>query len=405
MIEQLLKRADNRRVSLSQHELDRRWKAMRELMAAQGIDYLVAQSQNRAVGGYFRYFTDLPGGNYPNAVVFPREGEMAVIWHGPSPEPAVNPPAWALREGNTKFNTPAFPNCFWEDGWDAAKAVAFMLRKKPSKVGMVGLGNMSAALYSNIIKGLPGVEIVDATDLVDKVRMVKSEEELLLHREAAYMHEMSYDQAKEIIQVGMTVDEIMQELRFTQMEYGSEEQQLAITVGPPNGPHATQFSWGNTFIRRPVQEGDVMSLLIESSMAGGYWYDLRRTLSVGSVPAAYQEAWEIVMEARAIMAKNCKPGQLPAEAVEACDAFLKSKGCPAEDRVSGHGQGLDLVERPVFLKEETCKLEVGMIVCLHPTAKIKGATVNLADTYVVTEKGAVPLYQKLFDDAEIAIVG
>jgi len=131
-----------------------------------------------------------------------------------------------------------------------------MLRKQPRKVGMVGLGNMSAALYSNIIKGLPGVEIVDATDLVDQVRMVKSEEELLLHREAAYMHEMSYEQAKEIIQVGMTVDEIMQELRFTQMEYGSEEQQLAITVGPPNGPHATQFSWGNTYIRRPVQAGE-----------------------------------------------------------------------------------------------------------------------------------------------------
>jgi Xaa-Pro aminopeptidase len=406
MIEQMLKRADNRRVSLSQHELERRWKAMRELMAAQGIDYLVAQSQNRAVGGYFRYFTDLPGGNYPNAVVFPREGEMAVIWHGPgSPAPAVNPPDWALREGKTKLNTPAFPNCWWEDSWDANKAVEFMLRKKPRKVGMVGMGNMSAALYANIIKGLPGVEIVDATDLVDQVRMVKSEEELLLHMEAAYMHEMSYEQAKEIIEAGRTVDDIMQELRFAQMEYGSEEQQMAITVGPPNGPHQTQFSWGNTYIRRPIQEGDVMSLLIESSMAGGYWYDLRRTLSVGPPTAAYQEACEIVTEARAIMAANCKPGQLPAEAIDACEAFLKSKGCPPEDRVSGHGQGLDLVERPVFLRDEVCKLEAGMIVCLHPTAKIKGAAVNLADTYVVTEKGALPLLPRLFDDSGIAVVG
>jgi Xaa-Pro aminopeptidase len=264
---------------------------------------------------------------------------------------------------------------------------------------------MSAALYENIRLGLPGVEIVNATDLVDQVRMVKSEEELLLHREAAYMHEMSYEVAKDAIQIGRTVDEVMQEIRFAQMEAGSEEQQLAITFGPAGGPHQTQFSWGNTYIRRTIQEGDIINLLIESSMVGGYWYDLRRYLSVGPVPKAYQEALAICKEAREIMAQNCKPGMLPGEAVDACDAFLKSKGCPSEDRISGHGQGLDLVERPAFLKEEVCKLEVGMIVCLHPTAKIKGAAVGLADTSVVTESGAVPLYKSLYDDNEICVVG
>ncbi|MEI7672005.1 MAG: M24 family metallopeptidase, partial [Deltaproteobacteria bacterium] len=162
---------------------------------------------------------------------------------------------------------------------------------------------------------------------------------------------------------------------------------------------------GNTCIRRTIHEGDIVNLLIESSMAGGYWYDLRRFLSVGPVPEAYQEAWAIAMEARAIMANNCKPGMLPVEAVDACDAFLKSKGCPPEDRVSGHGQGLDLVERPAFLKDEVCKLETGMIVCLHPTAKTKHAAVCLADTYIVTTAGAAPLYRNIFDDSEICVVG
>jgi hypothetical protein len=63
------------------------------------------------------------------------------------------------------------------------------------------------------------------------------------------------------------------------------------------------------------------------------------------------------------------------------------------------------VERPVFLKDEVCRLEVGMIVCLHPTARTKHATVCLSDTYVVNESGAVPLYKNLFDDNEIAVVG
>jgi hypothetical protein len=96
MVKQFLCRADARKFSLSQHGLERRWKGLRERMAAKGIDSLVVQSQNRGVGGYFRWFTDLPGGNYPNTAVFPLEGDMAIISHGPaSPAPPANPPDWA----------------------------------------------------------------------------------------------------------------------------------------------------------------------------------------------------------------------------------------------------------------------------------------------------------------------
>lgn len=406
MIEQFLSRADARRCSLSQHELERRWAALRERMAAKKIDYLVVQSQNRGVGGYFRWFTDLPGGNYPNTAVFALDGDMTIISHGPaSPAAPANPPDWALRGGKEKLNTPAFPNVWWEDAWDADKAVEVMMRKKPKTVGLVGLGNMSAALYENVKKGLPKVSVINATDLVDEIRMVKSEEELQLHREAAYMHEMSYEIAKETIEPGRTIEEIIHEIRFAQMEYGSEEQQVAIAIGQPGAPHQGQMSWGNTYIRRAFREGDIVNLLVESSMAGGYWYDMRRFLCIGSVPKEYQEAHKIAKEARQIMADNCKPGLKPGVAVAACDKFLKSKGCPPENRVCGHGQGLDLVERPVFLKEEPAKLEVGMIVCLHPTAKTKHAAVCLSDTYVVTDSGAVPLYKNLFEDDEIAVVG
>lgn len=73
--------------------------------------------------------------------------------------------------------------------------------------------------------------------------------------------------------------------------------------------------------------------------------------------------------------------------------------------MAGHGQGLDLVERPVFHRGETAKLAVGMVVCLHPTARTKHAMACLSDTYVVTDTGAVPLYKGLFEDDEIAVVG
>jgi Xaa-Pro aminopeptidase len=406
MIEQFLSRADVRKYSMSQGELERRWKAVRDRMAARGVDYLLVQSQQRYVGGYFRWFTDIPGANYPITGIFPLDDGMTIISHGPgAPAPPAIPPEAVLRGVKERINVPAFPNVWWEDSWDADKAAGVMKRTKPKTVGFVGMGNMSVAFADHVRKGLKGVNFINATDLVDEVRMVKSEEELKLHREAAYMHEMTYQVAKEAIRPGRTVAEVLAEIRFEQVAAGSEEQQISIQFGPPGAMHSSQHSWGNTYIHRTFREGDMCNMLAESSMAGGYWYDLRRFLSIGPVPEAYREAHAIVKEARSIMAENSKPGLLPKVALDACDKFLKSKGCPPEARVAGHGQGLDLVERPVYRREEVAKLEAGMIVCLHPTAKTKHAAVCISDTYVVSGSGAVPLYGNLFEDDEIAVIG
>ncbi|MFC1861989.1 M24 family metallopeptidase [Chloroflexota bacterium] len=406
MIEELLGREDQQRYSLSQHELERRWKAVRERMAAKGVDYLVVQSQQRYVGGYFRWFTDVPGANYTITAVFPLGDDMAIISHGPwAPAPPISPSTWALRGVKEVINTPAFPNVWWGDTWNAEKAVEVIMRKKPNTVGLVGLGNMSASLYENLRKGLQGVNIINATDLVDEVRMVKSEEELKLHREAAYLHEMSYEVTKKAIKSGRPAAEVVREIQYAQRLAGSEEQQISIVFGQPGSPQHAERCIGNSLVRRPFKDGDMINLLVESSAAGGYWYDMRRFLCIGSPPKEVQEAHEIVKEARAVMAANLKPGMLPSVALDASDEFLKSRGCPPESRVAGHGQGLDLAERPVVRREEPAKLEVGMVISLHPTARTKHATVSISDTYVITNSGAVPIYKNLLDDNEIAVVG
>lgn len=406
MTEEILTREDRRRVSLSQHELERRWNAVRERMAAKGVSHLVVQSQQRFVGGYLRWFTDVPGTNYHITAVFPLDEDMTIIAHGaPAPATPATPPEWALRGVKERINTPAFPNVWWEDAWDAEKAVEVIKRKKPNTVGLVGLGNMSAALYENLKKGLQGVNVINATDLVDEVRMVKSEEEIKLHREAAYLHEMSYDVAKKAIRPGRTVGEVVEEIRHAQVLAGSEEQQINIAFGRPGSTQYAQASWGNTYVRRTFREGDVVNMLIESSAAGGYWYDLRRFICIGSAPEELREAYAIVKEARNILAANLKPGLAPGVALEASDEFLKTKGCPPESRVAGHGQGLDLVERPVIRREETAKLQARMVLSLHPTARTKCATASISDTYVIGNSGAVPLYGNLFDDSELFIAG
>ena len=57
---------------------------VRAAMAREKIDVLLMQNNNDHMGGYVRYFTDMPATNgYPNTVVFPRDNEMTVVCQGP----------------------------------------------------------------------------------------------------------------------------------------------------------------------------------------------------------------------------------------------------------------------------------------------------------------------------------
>jgi len=80
---------------ISTQELERRWKAVRKTMREEKIDYLVMQNDNEWLGGYVKWFIDIPAKNgYPTTVIFPIDDEMTTITSGGKP-----PEIWALLHG------------------------------------------------------------------------------------------------------------------------------------------------------------------------------------------------------------------------------------------------------------------------------------------------------------------
>jgi hypothetical protein len=66
--------------SISDAELERRWRAVRKEMADRKLDALVMQNASDWLGGYVKWFTDLPANNgYPRTVIFHRDAPMTVI--------------------------------------------------------------------------------------------------------------------------------------------------------------------------------------------------------------------------------------------------------------------------------------------------------------------------------------
>ena len=67
----------------SMQELERRWAAVRKEMEARNIDALITQNSSDWLGGYVKWFTDVPAHNdYPRNVIFYRDDLMTVVEMG-----------------------------------------------------------------------------------------------------------------------------------------------------------------------------------------------------------------------------------------------------------------------------------------------------------------------------------
>ena len=78
---------------ISTAELERRWAAVRAQMKSRKIDALLMQGNNDFMGGYVKYFTDLPATNgYPFTVVFPHDDLMTTVGQGPLGSDIAVPP-------------------------------------------------------------------------------------------------------------------------------------------------------------------------------------------------------------------------------------------------------------------------------------------------------------------------
>ena len=69
--------------AISTKELERRWAAARKEMRERGIDALVMQNNSDWLGGYVKWFTDIPATNgYPKTVVFHANDPMTLVEMG-----------------------------------------------------------------------------------------------------------------------------------------------------------------------------------------------------------------------------------------------------------------------------------------------------------------------------------
>ena len=378
--------------AISTAELERRWKASREVMKEQGIDYLVMQNNDEWLGGYVKWFTDIPARNgYPLTVIFPIDDEMTTITCGGKPPGDLGPPAWTMRGVKNRLTAPYFRSLSYSHTYDAELAVQTLKAKKKAKIGIVGKGTMSAPFHEYIRKGLPEATFVDASDAIDHIKAIKSDEEIALIKKTVALQDEAMDYAKKVIKPGRKDFEIVADVVHKVTELGSEEQLVIGGSGPLGKPVPMQK---RHFQNRTVREGDQFTLMIEVNGPGGMYAEMGRVFFLGKVPSELQEAYELCKETQKVTLKLLKPGADPGEIWRANNEFLVKKGQLPETRLYAHGQGYDLVERPAIRDDEPMKLKPRMNITVHPIIGSDRVWVWVCDNYLITDSGVSPCLHK-----------
>lgn len=370
---------------VSRAELERRWSACRAVMQADGLDALVALADNDYLGGAVKWLSDVSAFLYPKAVVLFSDA-MTIIDHGPlEGGRALDGSSLAYPGANALRTTAEFASVSYTRSYSAALAASALKEKACRRVGLSGMDSMPHGFIRHLREAMPEATFVDASEAIDGLKARKSAEEIGLLRRATLIQDQIFERVLPQIKPGMRQSDVVALARYESSRFGSEQGVFLCRAAPLGKP--TPVARGPHFDRRVLQAGDYFSLLIENNAPSGFYAELGRTVVLGRAPQPLLEAFEIARAAQADMAASLTPGIACSDVYARHADFMRSRGQQAGRRISAHGQGYDLVERPLLREDETMQVADGMFFAIHPSASLSDHTAFICDNYLVGAGG------------------
>jgi len=247
--------------------------------------------------------------------------------------------------------------------------------------------------FCRLQDALRGTNLVDASDILWRLRIVKSEDEIACIRHACKILTDAYATAFARAREGMTERQIANIIlaHFDQAEVG--DRFLVVTSGKDNYDLPSKPPES-----RPVRAGD-MAWFDAGCTVSGYWSDFSRAGVVGepspqqvaAQEAIHQITWEAVCRVR--------PGITASSIARFCNEKVSRLKFPITQEISGrasrcgHGVGLNLTEFPHISEADHTVLEPGMVITLEPGVATEYGTFHVEENVLVTREGYEVLSQ------------
>ena len=229
------------------------------------------------------------------------------------------------------------------------------------------------------------VELVEAGQLVERLREVKDEGELRAIRAATDLATEVLDELREAGFRSRSEREVKGDLERAMRSRGAEPSFDTIVAGGANGalPHATASD-------DPVPPGELVVVDL-GCLLDGYCSDFTRTLASGHVSDEAHAVYELVLSAQERALGAVRAGAVCREVDSVARDVIEAGGHGERfGHGLGHGVGLEVHEGPRLTQsaDESERLRVGNVVTVEPGVYLPGRLgVRIEDLVVVGEDG------------------
>ena len=255
---------------MSAGERERRAAALQRLLAEEGLDVLVlAGADYRGHKGSLRWVGDYNlAHRYGFALVVPgRDPELLL----PENLGMGRPGSWDIPTRYVRHTGHGLVERLRELG-------------SPRRIGVVGLGQvMKVEDYLAVRGGFPDAELVDAGDAFERVRAVKSAEELEGVWESTRIAEACFERLLEVTRPGMTEREVGAAMYERCFALGGEDPLFLTMYGVDlDGQVSGRFG---VPVDRVLDPGSLFVFSFELVGRLGYWMEFARMVVLG--PPSY----------------------------------------------------------------------------------------------------------------------
>jgi Xaa-Pro dipeptidase len=234
-----------------------------------------------------------------------------------------------------------------------------------------------------------GEPLVPVRGLVERLRMVKDDDELQLIRIGCALAEHGMQVEVQASVPGASEVEIMARGNAAMLTLAAQRHPaLQISAGsrPVSGektvlPHAIPSG-------RRLQRGDVV-IHGTGCVVEGYHSEDERTMFVGAPTDRQRALFDVMARAQQAAVAAIRPGVRCQEVDHAARAVIEQAGYGAQfTHRTGHGIGIDIHEPPFFSPGDATVLQPGMVMSVEPGIYVEGVGgFRHSDTVVVTAAG------------------
>ena len=226
----------------------------------------------------------------------------------------------------------------------------------------------------------PGLEMVDVTAEVARLRLIKAPEEIEFIRKAVHLCDVGQETLLNAARPGVTELELFTSVRAA-MEVAAGRR-FPLMADFVSGPRTEQAGGGPS--GRMIQAEELI-LSDLTPCLDGYWGDTCHTAVAGSPSSIQSAMFRRVQEALDLGIQAIRPGVRASEIDRLMRDHLAALGTYSHH--GGHGLGVTYHEEPRIVPYNDLVLAPNMVVALEPGVYRDGQGVRLEHVTVVTEDG------------------